>query len=139
MQATLASIPRQDPKPAPTWRSSYTPRDTAYRIAGSTSSRSTEPVSNQQLWSTSTPMSTMPAHTTTSSRSFAVTNSDVGLAFRRLNRVLQENNIKKELRRQEYFESPSDKRVRLDSERHRKRFAVAVGRAVSLSRRIQGN
>lgn len=75
--------------------------------------------------------------TTTTARSFPVRNMDVGRAYRLLNRTLQENNIRKELRRQERFEGPSDKRVRLDSERHRRRFKVAVGKAVSQAMRLK--
>lgn len=71
--------------------------------------------------------------TTTTSRSIKTTNANVNTAFRKLNRVLLENNVRKELRQQERFESRSDKRVRLSSERHRRRFKVAVGRAVSLA------
>lgn len=46
-----------------------------------------------------------------------------------------ENNIRRELKQKDRFESGSDKRVRLDSERHRRRFKVAVGKAVSLAMR----
>jgi len=56
-------------------------------------------------------------------------------AYRNLNRVLNENQVRRELKRQERFEGPSDKRVRLNSERHRRRFKVAVGKAVSLAMR----
>lgn len=75
--------------------------------------------------------------TTTTARSFEVKNNDVAKAYRLLNRVLMENNVRKELRRQERFESGSDKRVRLNSERHRRRFKVAVGKAVSLAMRMK--
>jgi ribosomal protein S21 len=54
-----------------------------------------------------------------------------------LNRVLNENQVRRELKRQERFESPSNKRVRLGSERHRRRFKVAVGKAVSLAMRMK--
>ncbi|KAL8280083.1 hypothetical protein RQP46_007413 [Phenoliferia psychrophenolica] len=74
--------------------------------------------------------------TTTSERSFAVMNGNGGLAtaYRMLNRTLMENNVRKEVRRGE-----SDKRVRLDSERHRRRFKVAVGKAVSGAMRASKN
>lgn len=62
---------------------------------------------------------------------------DVGSAYKRLNKVLMENNVRRELKRGEYFEKGSDKRVRLNSERHRRRFKDAVGKAVSLSRRMK--
>ncbi|GAA5839901.1 hypothetical protein JCM11251_001243 [Rhodosporidiobolus azoricus] len=77
------------------------------------------------------------AVTTTSARSVPVTQRNVAQAYYRLNRILQENNVRRELKRQERFESPSNKRVRLNSERHRRRFKVAVGKAVALAMRMK--
>ncbi|CEQ41830.1 SPOSA6832_03566, partial [Sporobolomyces salmonicolor] len=91
-----------------------------------------------ELWAHAAPVPYSPPVTTTSARSFAVRgDGGVAKAYRNLNRVLFENNIRKELRRQERFEGPSDKRVRLNSERHRRRFKVAVGKAVSLAMRMK--
>ncbi|KAK4051887.1 hypothetical protein OIV83_002592 [Microbotryomycetes sp. JL201] len=73
--------------------------------------------------------------TTTSARSFDCTPSTLAQNYRLLTRTLNENNVRRELRKQERFESKSDKRVRLNSERHRRRFKVAVGKAVSLAMR----
>ncbi|KAM0788343.1 hypothetical protein ACM66B_001484 [Microbotryomycetes sp. NB124-2] len=73
--------------------------------------------------------------TTTSARSFDCTASTLAQRYRQLTRTLNENNVRKELRSQERFESKSDKRVRLNSERHRRRFKVAVGKAVALAMR----
>ncbi|GAA5921407.1 hypothetical protein JCM3775_003035 [Rhodotorula graminis] len=75
--------------------------------------------------------------TTTSARSFAVRDGNVARAYRTLNRVLNDNNVRRELKRQERFETPSNKRVRLNSERHRRRFKVAVGKSVSLALRTK--
>jgi ribosomal protein S21 len=50
---------------------------------------------------------------------------------------LTENNIRREVKRADRFEGRSDKRVRLSSERHRKRFKVAVGKAVGLAMRMK--
>ncbi|GAA5903180.1 hypothetical protein JCM5296_003362 [Sporobolomyces johnsonii] len=91
----------------------------------------------EEIWAHAAPVPYSPPVTTTSARSFAVRGGDVARAYRNLNRVLFENNIRKELRRQERFEGPSDKRVRLNSERHRRRFKVAVGKAVSLAMRMK--
>lgn len=109
-------------------------------IRGSTPSYASSqlaPETPDTRWSRNQPAPYPQPLSTTSSRSFQVVNGNVGMAYRRLNKTLMENNIRKELKRQERFESGSDKRVRLDSERHRKRFAVAVGKAVSLSRRMK--
>ena len=40
--------------------------------------------------------------------------------------MLSRTGIKKEMKRKEYYESPSEKRVRVASERHRRRFAHMV-------------
>ncbi|GAA5887305.1 hypothetical protein JCM6882_002484 [Rhodosporidiobolus microsporus] len=90
-----------------------------------------------QIWRSQQPAWYSQPETTTSARSFAVMNRDVAQAYRKLNRVLQENNVRRELKRQERFESPSNKRVRLNSERHRRRFKVAVGKAVALAMRMK--
>ncbi|ODQ51243.1 hypothetical protein SAICODRAFT_48158, partial [Saitoella complicata NRRL Y-17804] len=47
-------------------------------------------------------------------------------AFRSLNTVLSRNNVKRQYRQQMFFERATDKRVRLRSQRHRKRFREAV-------------
>lgn len=96
---------------------------------------SPRPSTPDEIWRRQENVSYSLPVTTTSSRSFPVVNRNVAQAYRNLNRVMQDNNIKRELKRQERFEGPSDKRVRLNSERHRRRFKVAVGRAVSLAMR----
>lgn len=48
-------------------------------------------------------------------------------ALGRLGRVLTQNNVRKGLRLVERYEKPTDKRRRLKSERHRRRFAEMVG------------
>ncbi|GAA5993063.1 hypothetical protein JCM5350_003971 [Sporobolomyces pararoseus] len=95
------------------------------------------PETPQEIWSYSAPVPYSPSVTTTSARSFAVQSGNVARAYRNLNRVLNENQVRRELKRQERFESPSNKRVRLNSERHRRRFKVAVGKAVSLAMRMK--
>ncbi|KAK4058367.1 hypothetical protein OIO90_000525 [Microbotryomycetes sp. JL221] len=89
----------------------------------------------EQKWANTNMPSLSDNVTTTSARSFNVTFNDVGRAVRNLNRVLRENNVRAELRQQERFESKSDKRVRLNSERHRRRFKIAVGKAVQMAMR----
>ncbi|GAA5860059.1 hypothetical protein JCM8547_003077 [Rhodosporidiobolus lusitaniae] len=95
------------------------------------------PATPDDLWRRQSHVAYSSPVTTTSSRSFVVQNRNVAQAYRLLNRVLQENNVRRELKRQERFESPSNKRVRLNSERHRRRFKVAVGKAVSLAMRMK--
>ncbi|SCV67734.1 BQ2448_5345 [Microbotryum intermedium] len=91
----------------------------------------------EEIWASTNPIGfTLPVSVTTA-RSIAVRNRDVARAYRNLNRILFENNVRKELRRQERFESPSDKRVRLDSERHRRRFKVEVGKQVGKALRLR--
>ncbi|GAA5975812.1 hypothetical protein JCM10908_005288 [Rhodotorula pacifica] len=91
----------------------------------------------EQIWAFTPPMAYTPPVSLTSARSFAVRDGNVARAYRNLNRALRENNVRLELRRQERFESPSNKRVRLNSERHRRRFKVAVGKAVALAMRMK--
>ena len=108
----------------------------SYRTAVNHHSKFT-PETPQEIWSYSAPVPYSPSVTTTSARSFAVQSGNVARAYRNLNRVLNENQVRRELKRQERFESPSNKRVRLNSERHRRRFKVAVGKAVSLAMRMK--
>ena len=91
----------------------------------------------EQIWAFTPPVVYTPPVSLTSARSFAVRDGNVARAYRNLNRTLRENNVRLELRRQERFESPSNKRVRLNSERHRRRFKVAVGKAVALAMRMK--
>ncbi|KAM0755182.1 hypothetical protein T439DRAFT_377542 [Meredithblackwellia eburnea MCA 4105] len=101
----------------------------------------TQPTSPERLWAHQPPVPYVEPVTTTSARTFAVMNGFGGLAgaWKRLQRTLNENNVRKELRRGERFEARSDKRVRLNSERHRRRFQVAVGKAVSEAMRASKN
>ncbi|KDE03227.1 hypothetical protein MVLG_06284 [Microbotryum lychnidis-dioicae p1A1 Lamole] len=93
--------------------------------------------SPEEIWASTNPIGyTLPV-TTTAARSIPVKKRDVARACRALNRILNQNNVRKELRRQERFEGPSDKRVRLDSERHRRRFQVEVGKQVGKAMRLR--
>lgn len=58
--------------------------------------------------------------------------SDVGIAYSKLMSMLAKNNVRKELRLEEHYEKPNQKRRRLKSERHRRRFAAAVREKVQL-------
>ncbi|KAK4703102.1 hypothetical protein P7C70_g3119, partial [Phenoliferia sp. Uapishka_3] len=95
--------------------------------------------SPQSRWAQTSPAAYSQPITTTSERSFSTGKDGLAMAFRKLNKVLMENNVKREVRRGERFEGRSDKRVRLDSERHRRRFKVAVGKAVSSAMRASKN
>jgi ribosomal protein S21 len=59
-------------------------------------------------------------------------NVDVGSAYSRLMSLLAKNNVRRELRLEENYEKPNQKRRRLKSERHRRRFAAAVREKVQL-------
>lgn len=74
-----------------------------------------------------------------SRRTIDVRGKDVASAWRRLNKLFNDDNIRMELRRGERFEARSDRRVRLNSERHRRRFKVAVGKAVQLALRTKNH
>ena len=113
------------------------------RLASSPSYRTapppsfTDPVTHEHAYRFAHHAAYSAPTTPTSARSFAVKNGDLGRAYRMLNRTLMENNVRRELRQQERFESGSDRRVRLNSERHRRRFKVAVGKAVGLAMRMK--
>ena len=97
------------------------------------------------------PVSTVPARPTPySSRSVKVTNSsssqlrnptasvgEIGTAWKKLHVVMAESNVKKELKRGERYEKPTLMRQRLNSERHRRRFKVEVGRQISELMRLK--
>jgi small subunit ribosomal protein MRP21 len=59
-------------------------------------------------------------------------NTDFQRTFQILNSILGRNNIRHELRMGERYEKPNQKRRRLRSERHRRRFADAVKQKVEL-------
>ncbi|MCO5590112.1 hypothetical protein L7F22_044081 [Adiantum nelumboides] len=66
-------------------------------------------------------------------RSIAVSNSgDLARAMTNLNSIFRVNNIRTELRLGERYEKPNQKRRRLASERHRRRFAHMVREKVQL-------
>lgn len=46
--------------------------------------------------------------------------------YRALKRLINQTGLRKEVRLQEYYEKPSERRVRVASENHRKRFAAVV-------------
>ena len=100
-------------------------------------SHTPRPATPEETWRHTPPVPYSLPVTTTSARSFAVRDGNVARAYRTLNRVLNDNNVRRELKRQERFETPSNKRVRLNSERHRRRFKVAVGKSVSLALRTK--
>jgi ribosomal protein S21 len=52
--------------------------------------------------------------------------SDFTVVYRRLQRSIRQSGLKNDIRRAEYYEKPTTKRVRLASERHRRRFAAKV-------------
>ncbi|POY72607.1 hypothetical protein BMF94_4435 [Rhodotorula taiwanensis] len=108
-----------------------------YSSPSARSAYGANPSTPEQIWAFTPPVKYTPPVTLTSARSFAVRDGNVARAYRNLNRTLRENNVRLELRRQERFESPSNKRVRLNSERHRRRFKVAVGKAVALAMRMK--
>lgn len=65
-------------------------------------------------------------------RSVTVINHDLGRAMSNLNNIFRVNNIRNELRLGERYEKPNQKRRRLASERHRRRFAHMVREKVQL-------
>ncbi|CCG84155.1 protein of unknown function [Taphrina deformans PYCC 5710] len=65
-------------------------------------------------------------------RTKEVKNGDISAAFRALNSTLRNNSVARDYRTQKFYEKPSNKRVRLNRERHRKRFLSGVKRLVNL-------
>ncbi len=70
-------------------------------------------------------------------RSKDITNGDLAGAVRSLNLVLRLNNVKLDQREQKFYEKPHDRRIRLSSERHRKRFKAGVRRLVSVVKEMR--
>ncbi|BGP23242.1 hypothetical protein JCM10295v2_002136 [Rhodotorula toruloides] len=98
---------------------------------------SLRPSTPDEIWRLATPVQYSPPTTTNSARSVAVRDGDVARAYRMLNKTLNENQVRQRLRQRERFERPSDKRVRTNSERHRRKFKIAVGRAVAAAMRYK--
>ncbi|WVR09386.1 ribosomal protein S21 [Kwoniella sp. DSM 27419] len=67
-----------------------------------------------------------PTSTSTGRSVFLPRGGDLSTALRRLNGLLRNSNMKKELRLGEFHEKPSVRRRRLISERHRRRFREMV-------------
>ncbi|KAJ1728245.1 hypothetical protein LPJ61_004137 [Coemansia biformis] len=65
-------------------------------------------------------------------RSVPVTAWGVGPAYGRLNRILMDNNIRRELNRRKRYEKPKYKRQRLRREAHARRFKDEVRKKVHL-------
>jgi len=63
--------------------------------------------------------------------------TSLATAWTRINRTMRMNNVKYELRMQEHFEKPGEKRRRLRSERWRRRFAEEVRRKIQLANAIR--
>lgn len=76
--------------------------------------------------------------TPTTGRSVSASNSfgnnSVSMLYRNLMGTLRRNNVRRELKLQERYEKPNQKRRRIRSERHRRRFADMVRRKVQLVR-----
>ncbi|KAJ2609490.1 hypothetical protein H4S08_004032 [Coemansia sp. RSA 1365] len=70
------------------------------------------------------------------SRSVSVLHGDAVKAYGRLNRILAENDIRRELRLRERYEKPTYKRQRLRRESHARRFKDEVRRKVHLIYRM---
>ncbi|RCI02742.1 hypothetical protein CU098_011607 [Rhizopus stolonifer] len=60
----------------------------------------------------------------------SVTNPNT--AYKRLNSILMQNNVRKELRANRYYEKPNVARRRKNIERNRKLFGAMVGKKVAL-------
>lgn len=65
-----------------------------------------------------------------SGRSIKVYSNDVMLPIRRLSGLLARTGVKKYVRRSEFYEKPSERKRRLGTERHRRRFQEMVSHRV---------
>jgi len=63
--------------------------------------------------------------------------NSLNVAWMKINRTMRMNNVKNELRSQERFEKPGEKRRRLRSERWRRRFAEEVRKKIQLANAIR--
>lgn len=106
-----ALLSRQRHVPSTPRGSSSTPYTASWRSTfnGSSPSGRSEvdqaPKTAQSVWQTRAPEQYSQYKTTTSERSFPVSNQNpLAAAYRRLNKVLMENNVRKEVRRGERFE-----------------------------------
>lgn len=106
-----ALLSKQRHSPATPRGSSSTPFTASWRNAFNDSSPSARseldraPKTAQSVWQTRAPESYSQYKTTTTERSFPVSNQNpLAAAYRRLNKVLMENNVRKEVRRGERFE-----------------------------------
>ncbi|BGO90053.1 hypothetical protein NBRC10512_003587 [Rhodotorula toruloides] len=95
------------------------------------------PSTPDEIWRLATPVQYSPPTTTNSARSVPVRDGDVARAYRLLNKTLNENQVRQRLRQRDRYERPSDKRVRTNSERHRRKFKIAVGKAVAAAMRYK--
>ncbi|KAI0093645.1 hypothetical protein BDY19DRAFT_989200 [Irpex rosettiformis] len=78
-----------------------------------------------------------PAPTKYQGRTIPVIGSDLGRAFDRLNTMMRQNNVSREVFRQDRHEKKGYKRRRLRSERWRRRFAHEVRKKVQLVNEIR--
>ncbi|KAI8642789.1 hypothetical protein BD408DRAFT_386617 [Parasitella parasitica] len=58
--------------------------------------------------------------------------SNPNIAYKRLNSILTQNNVRKELRANRYYEKPNVARRRKNIERNRKLFGAMIGKKVAL-------
>jgi ribosomal protein S21 len=58
--------------------------------------------------------------------------SNPNTAYRRLNSILTQNNVRRELRANRYYEKPNVTRRRKNIERNRKLFGAMIGKKVAL-------
>ncbi|WFC95810.1 hypothetical protein MBRA1_002464 [Malassezia brasiliensis] len=80
-----------------------------------------------------TPATPTTGRTVSAANSFG--NSSAAMLYRNLMGTLRRNNVRRELRLEERYEKPNQKRRRLRSERHRRRFADMIRKKVQLVRR----
>ena len=78
----------------------------------------------------STPTTTAPSSSSASGG--GGNGSDLQGAMRALTITLKQNNVFQDYRTQKFYEKPHDRRVRLASQRHRRRFLAGVKRLVNL-------
>jgi ribosomal protein S21 len=119
------------PKPSARYTDAYGENEYAGSSRSSASAEATEQVDPHDWWKTR-------AHVHDPSRQLQVVSklhgrslpvrrgADFNSAFRQIKRLMNETGVKKQMRLGEYYEKPSEKRVRLSSERWRTKFAAMV-------------
>ncbi|WFD44213.1 hypothetical protein MPSI1_002879 [Malassezia psittaci] len=109
---------------------SWTSSTDSSRITGSTFGRLENEFRERKTIGPPAPATPTSGRTVSATNSYG--NASVAMLYRNLMSTLRRNNVRRELRLGERYEKPNQKRRRLRSERHRRRFADMIRKKVQL-------